>query len=457
MPAEFILIVDDNPANLAVLSKSLKDFGYRVRVAMDGETALAQAASDRPALILLDVMMPGIGGFKTCQSIKSDPNLMEVPVIFMTALADVENKTKGLSLGAVDYITKPFQQEEVIARVKVHLKMSDLLKTLRQQNEQMAVEVERRERAEAQLKASNGQLENRIEVSNDALTQATEHLQQAQDQVVKSEKLSALGELVAGVAHEINNPIGCITSNMRFVSGYTQQLLEHIHLQQTVIETSDKNNKPVEKFLVEDHAENIELDYIVEDFPKLIESMATSGDRIKAISQSLRTFARADTTQKQPYDLSQGIDGTLLILRHRLKSTGDRTEIIIHKEYAEIPRISCYPGQINQVFMNIIANAIDAVEERRDAFKTTEAPTVQITTALRDNRAVVTIADNAKGMTEAVRAQVFESQFTTKSAGKGTGLGLSIARKIVTDTHRGHIECKSQVGLGTTFTITLPL
>lgn len=457
MSAEFILIVDDNPANLAVLSKSLKDFGYRVRVAMDGETALTQAASDRPALILLDVMMPGIGGFETCQRLKSHPDSMEIPIVFMTALADVENKAKGLSLGAVDYITKPFQQEEVIARVNVHLKMSELLQTLRQKNEQMAIEVERRERAEAQLKAMNAQLENRIKVGDSALTEATEHLQQAQDQVVQSEKLCALGELVAGVAHEINNPIGCITSNMRFVSDYTQQLLDHISIQQAVIEASEKSNKPAEKMPVADHAEEIDLDYIVEDLAKLIESMATSGDRIKAISQSLRTFARADTAQKQLYDLSHGIDGTILILRHRLKAVGDRAEIIIQKQYTEMPRISCYPGQINQVFMNILANAIDAIEERRSAANMPEVPTVQITTALEGNRVVVTIADNAGGMAEAVRARIFESQFTTKSAGKGTGLGLSIAHKIITDTHQGQIECTSKVGTGTMFTIILPL
>lgn len=457
MPAKFILIVDDNSANLAVLSKSLKDFGHLVRVAMDGETALAQAACDRPALILLDVMMPGIGGFETCQRLKLNPDLMEIPVIFMTALADVENKAKGLSLGAVDYITKPFEQAEVIARVNVHLKMSELLQTLRQQNKQMAIEVERRERAEGQLKAINSQLENRIKVGDNALTEATEHLQQAQDQMVQSEKLSALGELVAGVAHEINNPIGCITSNVSFVSDYTQQLLEHISLQQAVIEVSKKSNKPAESQPVEDHAEEIDLDYMVEDLSKLIESMATSGDRIKAISQSLRTFARADTTQKQLYDLSHGIDGTILILRHRLKSVGDRAEIIIQKQYTEMPRISCYPGQINQVFMNILANAIDAMEERRSTANISETPTVRITTALEGNRAVVTISDNAGGMNEAIKARIFESQFTTKSAEKGTGLGLSIAHKIIADTHQGQLACASEVGVGTTFTITLPV
>ncbi len=453
MAADFILIVDDNSANLAVLSKSLKDFGCRVRVAMDGETALTQAASDRPALILLDVMMPGIGGFETCRRFKSNPDLMEIPIIFMTALADVENKAKGLSLGAVDYITKPFQREEVIARVKVHLKISELLQTLRQQNKQMAIEVERRERAEAQLKAINSQLESRIKVGDSALTQANEHLQQAQDQVVQREKLSALGKLVAGVAHEINNPIGCITSNMSFVSNYTQQLLEHIAVQQAVIETSDKNNKSAEKQLVEDHAEEIELDYIVEDFSKLIESMATSGDRIKTISQSLRTFARTDKTHKQDYDLHKGIDGTLLILRHRLKADGDRPEIVVDKHYGQLPKINCYPGQINQVFMNVLANAIDALEERA---RNDQTPTISIETGLVGELIEIKITDTAGGMSEAVRKRIFESQFTTKTAGKGTGLGLSIAQKIVTENHGGQMECASTMGKGTTFRITLP-
>ncbi|MGC1308000.1 MAG: ATP-binding protein [Phormidesmis sp.] len=334
------------------------------------------------------------------------------------------------------------------------------MEVIAQQREQMLkaalqkAEADRAQLAEAkaQLTQLNLELETRIQAGVAALHEATDNLQQAKVQVVKSEKFSTLGELVAGVAHEINNPIGCITSNVKFVADYGQQLLEHIALQQAALAAHQPHTSPaLEK--IENHAEDIDLAYITEDFPKLVASMATSGDRIKAISQSLRTFARADTSAKQSYNLHQGIDGTLLILRHRLKAVGSRPAITVRTQYGQIPQIDCYPGQINQVFMNIIANAIDAMEEGASP---SGLPEISITTALENRQVIVIVQDNAGGMSESVRTQIFDSQFTTKTADKGTGLGLSIAHQIVTDTHQGQIECLSTLGIGTTFRIALP-
>ncbi|MFK8182917.1 MAG: sensor histidine kinase [Phormidesmis sp.] len=307
--------------------------------------------------------------------------------------------------------------------------------------------------AQVQLISLNQALENRIEVETAALDKATDSLEQAKVQVVKSEKFSTLGELVAGVAHEINNPIGCITSNISFVKEYGQQLIEHIELLQSVLNAHKATVSPNKLEEVSDHAEEIDLAYVVEDFPNLIASIATSGERIKAISQSLRTFARADTAEKQPYDLHKGIDGTLLILRHRLKAVGHKAAITVSKNYGQIPTISCYPGQINQVFMNILANAIDAMDE---GTATNHQRDISITTSMDEQSVVITIADTAGGMPDDVITHIFESQFTTKTAGKGTGLGLSIAHEIVTKNHLGQIECTSDIGQGTTFTITLP-
>ncbi len=308
--------------------------------------------------------------------------------------------------------------------------------------------------AKAQLMQFNQELESRIEIGAAALNTATDNLQQAQVRVVKSEKFSALGELVAGVAHEINNPIGCITSNVGFVAQYGQQMLAHIALQQTVIAAYRAHIAKADFEKIEDHAENIDLEYIAEDFSKLVASMSTSGDRIKAISQSLRTFARSDTQNKQAYDLHQGLDGTLLILRHRLKAVSSSPPITVHQKYGQLPPIQCYPGQINQVFMNILANAIDALDESTPAQNLRE---ISIATALEHNQVVVTVTDNAGGMPESVRSRIFESQFTTKATGKGTGLGLSIAHQIVTEIHQGRIECRSELGQGTTFQIILPI
>lgn len=307
--------------------------------------------------------------------------------------------------------------------------------------------------AQAELTRLNQQLEDRIELESAALSKATNNLQQARVQVANSEKFSTLGELVAGVAHEINNPISCITSNIKFIREYSEQLLAHIALQQSVLESKQTTLTPSDQQKVSDYAEDIDLEYLEEDLPALIQSMATSSSRITEISKSLRTFARADTANKQTFDLHKGIDGTLLILRHRLKALGTRKAISVQKDYADFPAISCYPGQINQVFMNVIANAIDAMEE---GAQPSGPPEISIQTALEDDCVIVTITDNAGGMSEAVRDRIFERQFTTKSAEKGTGLGLSIAHQIVTDTHKGTISCDSIMGVGTTFRIALP-
>ena len=308
--------------------------------------------------------------------------------------------------------------------------------------------------AKAQLTLLNDELAQRIEIETAALNEATDSLKLAKVQVVKSEKFSTLGELVAGVAHEINNPIGCITSNVGFVEEYGNLLLRHIAIQQQTIAAYAQHIAPADLQKVEDHAEDIDLEYIEEDFPKLMASIATSGDRIKAISQSLRTFARSDVAHKQSYDLHKGIDGTLLILRHRMKAVGDRPATTVQKNYGAISAITCYPGQINQVFMNIIANAIDAMDEGE---KPIGSRNISITTTVVEQNVVIEIVDNAGGMPEAVRLRIFESQFTTKAAEKGTGLGLSIAHQIVTETHRGQIECTSTLGQGTTFRIVLPI
>ncbi|MEL7226865.1 MAG: ATP-binding protein, partial [Cyanobacteria bacterium J06576_12] len=327
---------------------------------------------------------------------------------------------------------------------------SELLRSLQARNYDLEQEINKRERSEN----LNRKLESCIEVSTAVLSEASDYFQQAQDQVEKHEKLSSLGELVAGVAHEINNPIGCITNNVEFIAEHTQQLIEHIFCYRDLLEANRDRIPPPDLAKVEQHAKSIELDYIVEDVPVLIESMSTSGDRIQAISQSLRTFARSDTTEKQPYNLNEGLDGTLLILRHRLKGGGDCEDITIHKDYTELPNISCYPGQVNQVFMNILANAIDAMESGIEP----DGPgKISVITAADDEQIIVTITDNAGGMPESIRERIFERQFTTKTAGKGTGLGLSIAHQIVTEGHQGNIVCESIPGKGTTFKITLPI
>ncbi|MEG4029309.1 MULTISPECIES: response regulator [unclassified Microcoleus] len=350
-----ILIVDDNPTNLGVIFNVLDEAGLEVLVAQEGESALQKIEYVTPDLILLDIMMPGIDGFETCSRLKSNPSTSEIPIIFMTALGNTDQKVKGLSLGAVDYITKPFQKEEVLARIKVHLELRNLTKDLARKNQLLQEKVEEKTALEKTLQQLNQELEKRVEDRTSELKQALQTIQQAQLQLIQSEKMSTLGQLVAGVAHEINNPVGFIKGNLTHVETYIQDLLEIVHLYQQEL--------PSPGAAIAIRAEEVDLEYLIEDLPQLISSMKMGVERIRQISVSLRTFSRADSTSKVEANLHEGIDSALLILQHRLKANDLRPKIEVVKEYGNLPLVPCYPGQINQVFINIISNAIDTLED----------------------------------------------------------------------------------------------
>ncbi len=281
--------------------------------------------------------------------------------------------------------------------------------------------------------------------------QALEALQQTQLQLVQNEKMSALGNLVAGVAHEINNPIGFLSGNINPALNYVSDLFELLDLYQAKYSDDD----------IQAEIEAIDLAYIREDLPKLIDSMQEGVRRIQDISTSLRTFSRADADRKQPFDIHAGLDSTVLILKHRLKANQFRPEIEVIKRYANLPLIDCFPGQLNQVFMNILANAIDALEEsnqgRTFADIKTNPNRITITTAQENDQAIIQIQDNGIGMIESVKQKVFDHLFTTKTVGKGTGLGLAIARQIVIEKHGGTIVLNSAPHQGTEFVIQIPI
>ncbi|MEG4960322.1 MULTISPECIES: AAA family ATPase [unclassified Microcoleus] len=279
-------------------------------------------------------------------------------------------------------------------------------------------------------------------------------LKQMQLQLVQGEKMSALGNLVAGVAHEINNPVGFIAGNLQPAQEYLQDLFELIDLYQ------DSFPKPGSK--IEEKIEDIDLEYLREDLPKLISSMNEGVDRIRNISTSLRTFSRADSDRPVSFNIHDGLDSTLLILKHRLKASEFRPAIEVVKEYGNLPLVKCFPGQLNQVFMNVLANAIDALEESNKGriFSEIKALPNQITvqTALSEsnNQVLIRIKDNGVGMSNSVKENIFNHLFTTKSVGQGTGLGLSIARQIVVEKHGGTLLVNSSVGQGSEFVISLP-
>ncbi|MEH2319025.1 sensor histidine kinase [Nostoc sp.] len=410
-----ILVVDDHLANLEVLSSFLDQSHFEVWATRSGEKAIQKLETDHlPDLILLDVMMPGMDGFETCKHLKSDPRIQDIPIIFMTALSDTADKVKGLQLGAVDYITKPFQYEEVLVRIEQQLKLRNLTKTLIAKNAE---------------------------------------LQQAQTQLIQAEKVAALGHLTAGIAHEVNNPINFISGNLNFVEEYVQEVVDLLKLYQKYLP-----DPPVE---IQNAIKTKDISFLLNDLSKIIQSMQVGTDRVIEIVSSLNNFSRHREEGNKLANLHEGLESTLLILGHRLKANAHRPTIQLIKEYGELPPIECYPSEINQVFMNIICNAVDAIEEiqkNQDSEEISKYPgVIRIQTESIGERVILRIADNGSGISEADQTKIFDAFYTTKTIGKGTGLGLSIAYQIVVNNHRGKLTFHSTQRDGTEFVIELPI
>jgi PAS domain S-box-containing protein len=345
-----------------------------------------------------------------------------------------------------DGITFPVEvsmQSTVIGNEKI------LLKIVR--------DITERKRAEAILREremKNRALAEAATIQTQQLSEAIKQLQQTQSQLIQTEKMSSIGQLVAGVAHEINNPINFIHGNIYPAKNYIQDLLELVRLYQ------EYYPQPVSA--IAEHIESIELDFLIEDLPKILDSMKVGTERICQIVLSLRNFSRLDEAEMKAVNIHEGIDNTLLILQNKLKSKPEHSGIKVFKKYGNLPLVECYPGQLNQVFMNIITNAIDALdsynaehsaEKMRDFISE-----ITISTEMLPSGFVkIRIYDNGSGMPESVRQRLFDPFFTTKPVGKGTGLGLSISHQIVVEKHGGQIGCLSQPGQGTEFWIEIPV
>ena len=384
-----ILIVDDTPSNISLLLDYLGQQGFEVLVARDGESAIEQAQFAIPDLILLDVMMPGIDGFETCCRLKEIDETKGIPIIFMTALADSKDKVRGFNAGAVDYVTKPIQQEEVLARVKTHLSIRNLHKELLEKNLHLQQEITERKQAEAALR--------------------------------QAEKMASLGKLVAGIAHEVNTPIGAVNS----AADTNNRCLKTIA---NIVKDSD-----IEK--------NDDLQQALNSLKNNIQVTATAGDRIAEIVKGLKNFARLDEAEFQQADIHEGINNTLTLLNCELKE-----KVTVIRDYGKIPKIFIYAGELNQVFMNILSNAIQAIENKG---------TIKIKTSTEKNNVCVQISDTGKGIPPEDINKIFDPGFTTKGVGVGTGLALAICYQII-QKHKGEIRVESQLGEGSTFTIILP-
>ncbi|MBW4592214.1 MAG: response regulator [Brasilonema angustatum HA4187-MV1] len=475
-----ILVVDDTPDNLRLLSAMLTAQGYEVRKALNGKMALMACQMVLPDVILLDIKMPGVNGYEVCQQLKGDQRTCEVPVIFISALDDVLDKVKAFDVGGVDYITKPFYGAEVILRIENHMNLR-LLQT-------------------------------KLQEKNLLLQNALDDLKAAQVKQIQNEKMVALGQLVAGIAHEVNNPISFIYGNLEYVGQYVQELVGMILLYQQEYPHSTPKIKQI--------VQEIDLNFLMNDLKNLLGAMNRGADRIRQIVLALQKFSRVDEAQMKSVNIHEGIDSTLVMLQHRLKKTTYCPAIVVVKEYGNLPPVTCYASELNQVFLHILNNAIDALESTQghsewemssplggqinkslsstshrrfhrigkdehklcdqqmwqwkdgerirplhltnspthDVSSTICAPMIRIRTELADDNTVkISIADNGLGMDESVRARTFDPFFTTKPVGKGSGLGLAISHQIVVQKHQGQISCNSLPGEGAEFIIEIPV
>ncbi|MHC5936326.1 hybrid sensor histidine kinase/response regulator [Nostoc sp.] len=431
-----ILVVDDTPDNLRLLSAMLTAQGFEVRKALNGRMALTACQMVLPDVILLDINMPEMNGYQVCQQLKADDKTCEVPVIFISALDDVVDKVKAFDVGGVDYIAKPFHGAEVVLRIEnqINLRL----------------------------------LQVKLQEKNFLLQQALDNLKAAQVKQIQNEKMVALGQLVAGLAHEINNPISFIYGNLKYAGEYVQELVNMIEVYQ------QEYPKPTPK--IQQIAKNIDLNFIIKDLQKLIGAMYRGSDRIREIVQALQHFSRHDEAEMKPVNIHEDIENTLVMLQHRLRETADRPAIVLVKDYSNLPLVSCYASELNQVFMHLLNNAIDAIEERVGNQSSTDGieegvgngewgvgnqsstPQIRIHTEVTDlNMVKIAIADNGTGIEESLRSRLFDPFFTTKRVGKGSGLGLSISYQIIVQKHRGNITCTSSGGQGAEFAIEIPI
>lgn len=406
-----ILVVDDE---LPVERLICQQFRKQIRTkelefvfAHNGLEALTKLREDQHIdMILTDINMPEMDGLTLLEKLKELE--LNVKAVVVTAYSDMENIRKAMNHDAFDFLMKPINFEDLEVTINRTLETVRHIKETQQQ------------------------------------------LQQIQTQLIQKEKMSALGQLVAGVAHEINNPINFVVGNLTHAHDYIHSMMNLLELYQKYYP------EPVPE--ISQEIEAIELEYLMEDLPQLVSSMKIGVERIHQLSIALRSFSRSDMTKKITVDLHEGLDSTLLILRHRLKGTGTHPAINVVKEYGNLPLISCYPGPLNQVFMNLLANAIDAIDESIYQGIVVQPPTIRICTNLiNENLVEIRIIDNGQGMSEMVKQNLFEPMFTTKPVGKGTGLGLSICDQIIKEKHQGTLSYHSEVGKGTEFIIQMPI
>ncbi|NOY62005.1 MAG: response regulator [Gammaproteobacteria bacterium] len=432
-----VLYIEDDAINKMLIKKLLTAHGYQVIEADNGLDGIQKALSEQPDLILMDMSMPGLDGYETTTRLKSDKKTEVIPIVAVTAHAMKGDRERTLAAGCDGYIAKPINVDTFVEQIESYL--GGKQEQLPQQEERGYLKeynrklVERLEEKVRELGSANAQLEARVAVG-------VEELHKTQEQLMQNEKMAAIGQLAAGVAHEINNPVGFINSNLNSLVRYLDNMVEVIDLYQVMEPLLEEHGEVIE--LLRSVRTRFDLDYIKQDVRELLDESIDGTARVKQIVQDLKEFSHVDEAEWQQADLHQGLDSTLNIVNNEIKY---KAEVI--KEYGDLPLVECIASQVNQVFLNLLINAAHAIEE---------FGTITLRSGVRDGGAWVEVADSGKGISPEHLKRLFEPFFTTKPVGTGTGLGLSLSFGIV-KKHGGRIDVQSEVGKGARFTVWLPL
>jgi signal transduction histidine kinase len=419
------LIVEDDTISSAILEKILINMGHEVETASNGNQALELVNKIPIQLIITDWLMPEMDGLELCRRIRELSNNRYMYIIVLTVKDEKEAMVQILHSGADDFVSKPFDADELMARVSTGERIVTLNEKLIQTSEEM--------------QAKNSKLEATLK-----------RLEETQTQMLQSEKMASIGQLAAGVAHEINNPTGFVSSNLKTLADYQQDISRLLaQYGQLLVSLASGQNEsvlpePVKTEIRDIKAfhEEIDLDFLLEDITDLISDCREGTERIKRIVLDLKDFAHPGEDRIQLTDINKGLESTLNVVNNEIKY-----KATVEKDFGDIPPIRGYPQQLNQVFMNILVNAAQAIEKHG---------VIKVTTRSNDGHVEVTISDNGCGIESKNLDKIFDPFFTTKGVGRGTGLGMHIAYKII-EKHHGRVSVESQVGEGTTFAIRLPV